>query len=122
MQVPPAWLHQLTVYPQCLAAPIACDEIVAMHGRSVRVAEVPPASLDPLRAGKQCERTAIARMLIVLRQWLRRGQNHQGTLPRWRQRERGTWIATIGGKRCDPVRMFGSVVVDHLQLEYALGA
>src|SRR3989442_5464732 len=113
VQIPPARLLQLAVDPQCLPAPVACDEIVAMYGRTVRVAEVPPACLDPLRTGNQRELASIVRMLVLLRQRLRRGQDQQRALQRGR-RERGALATALGGQRHDPDRMLGPVVVDCL--------
>src|SRR5437870_5767252 len=122
VQKPPARLLQLAVYPQRLPALVAGHEIVAMHRRAVRVAEIPPADFDPLRPGNQCQLASVIWKLVLLRQRLRSGQDQQRALQRWCQPDRGARAAALGGKRRDPDRMLGPVVVDCLQLEYALGA
>src|SRR6266403_4452577 len=122
VQKPPARLLQLAVYPQRLPALVACHEIVAMHRRAVRVAEIPPADFDPLRPGNQYQLASVIWKLVLLRQRLRSGQDQQRALQRRCQPDRGARAAALGGKRRDPDRMLGPVVVDCLQLEYALGA
>ncbi len=119
MQEPAARRRQFAEDPQPLAARVARDEIVAMH-RVRAHAEIPPAALDALGPGDQCQCVGIKRLVVLHRQGLGRGQQ-QHRARSGRQRRGLHTVAVDRHRYCAPGPL-GAVIVDDLQLEYPLGA